>query len=203
MRHLLVCAFLLFAICYLYKGKILAAPTENVAIPATVKISICGDGVAEGEEECDNDDLLGETCYTLGFGGGTVTCDPSCSLDTSLCIPVPPPDEDDDDEDDDDNVVEEIVQVVQNIMRPFTQLVSIVTLPDYLKVFDINSDGKVRFDELFDSARVWFDDWKIYLARNTNIENRQTALGLSCDLNVDGVCDLVDFSILMYHIDRT
>ncbi len=35
---------------------------------------ICGDGKAEGEEECDGEDLRGETCESKGFVGGTLGC---------------------------------------------------------------------------------------------------------------------------------
>ena len=45
----------------------------------------CGDGVQEGEEECDGDDLAGYDCVMLGFSGGTLACDHTCLFDTSGC----------------------------------------------------------------------------------------------------------------------
>ena len=46
----------------------------------------CGDGTANGPEDCDGSDLQGETCVTQGYGGGTLACDPNClGFDTSGC----------------------------------------------------------------------------------------------------------------------
>lgn len=58
---------------------------SNDAVVITVKIAVCGDDFKEGWEECDNSDLSGQSCVTLGFGGGTLTCTPACELNTSAC----------------------------------------------------------------------------------------------------------------------
>jgi hypothetical protein len=52
--------------------------------------SYCGDGVLDtcGGEDCDGADFGGETCLTQGFAAGTLSCTPSCVLDTSTCEPV-------------------------------------------------------------------------------------------------------------------
>ncbi|MFH2009048.1 MAG: choice-of-anchor J domain-containing protein, partial [bacterium] len=48
--------------------------------------SVCGDGVAEGIEECDGADLNGQSCTTQGFDYGTLTCNAgSCTFNTSSC----------------------------------------------------------------------------------------------------------------------
>lgn len=58
-------------------------------LTATVKIGVCGDGVAEGDEECDtNDDLKGQTCIGLGYDGGTLRC-LACTFDISGCTIEP------------------------------------------------------------------------------------------------------------------
>ncbi len=46
---------------------------------------VCGNGVAEPGEDCDEDDLAGETCETQGFSGGDISCSPACTLNLSLC----------------------------------------------------------------------------------------------------------------------
>ncbi len=46
----------------------------------------CGNGVAEGLEVCDGEDLKGNTCMDQGFLEGDLTCQPDCSdFDTSSC----------------------------------------------------------------------------------------------------------------------
>jgi hypothetical protein len=46
----------------------------------------CGDGVAQGDEQCDGGDLRGATCASVGFaGGGTLRCTNGCALDVRAC----------------------------------------------------------------------------------------------------------------------
>lgn len=47
----------------------------------------CGDGFLQlGVEECDGANLAGQSCFTMGFGGGALTCSaPGCQLDESNC----------------------------------------------------------------------------------------------------------------------
>ncbi|MCX4246627.1 hypothetical protein [Paraliomyxa miuraensis] len=45
----------------------------------------CGNGVREGSELCDGNDLGGASCAGLEFSGGLLACDASCMLDTSMC----------------------------------------------------------------------------------------------------------------------
>ncbi len=71
----------------------------------TVRISVCGDGIVEGPEDCDFYYENGtrvevfrkgeETCQDLTYDGGSLACDPSCVFDTSACYydelkPSPP-----------------------------------------------------------------------------------------------------------------
>jgi hypothetical protein len=45
----------------------------------------CGNGIREADESCDGTDLGGQSCGSLGFDGGILSCNPDCSLDTSGC----------------------------------------------------------------------------------------------------------------------
>jgi hypothetical protein len=46
----------------------------------------CGDGVKNGTDICDGEDLGGETCISRGFEDGTLKCLPNCAgFDTSQC----------------------------------------------------------------------------------------------------------------------
>jgi hypothetical protein len=50
--------------------------------------AVCGDGVRDGTEACDGADLGTSTCTTVtgGFApGGTLVCNPDCTLDTTDC----------------------------------------------------------------------------------------------------------------------
>jgi hypothetical protein len=51
-----------------------------------VQISVCGNNIKEGGEQCDGTDLGGATCQSLGFSGGTLSCSASCNFNTSACI---------------------------------------------------------------------------------------------------------------------
>jgi hypothetical protein len=46
---------------------------------------LCGNGVVDGGEDCDQGSLDGETCVTQGFAGGTLACGAGCSFDTGGC----------------------------------------------------------------------------------------------------------------------
>lgn len=59
-------------------------------VTTTVKINVCGDNTIEGPEDCESNDLNGKSCQSLGFGGGTLSCDVACTFDTSSCITATP-----------------------------------------------------------------------------------------------------------------
>lgn len=46
----------------------------------------CGDDVVEGTESCDGAALGGETCESLGYGSGALTCTAGCGFDVSGCV---------------------------------------------------------------------------------------------------------------------
>lgn len=57
-------------------------------------VGTCGNGVREGSERCDGDDLGGETCSgatTTQRPDGELLCSASCAFDTSYCVRLPPP----------------------------------------------------------------------------------------------------------------
>jgi Domain of unknown function (DUF4215) len=45
----------------------------------------CGDGMIQGSEDCEEEDLASQTCVTQGFTIGDLACTPSCSFDESDC----------------------------------------------------------------------------------------------------------------------
>ncbi|MDD4607139.1 MAG: hypothetical protein PHS07_02255 [Patescibacteria group bacterium] len=44
----------------------------------------CGNNIVEMGEYCDGV-AIPETCASLGYGGGTLSCNPNCTFNTSLC----------------------------------------------------------------------------------------------------------------------
>lgn len=51
----------------------------------TVSSDSCGDSTVDIGEECDTLELNGENCLSLGFYGGDLACDETCSFNTSPC----------------------------------------------------------------------------------------------------------------------
>src|SRR3989344_5632062 len=48
--------------------------------------TVCGNGIVEGTEVCDGNNLNGQTCQNQGFGGGTLVCAGNClSFVTTGC----------------------------------------------------------------------------------------------------------------------
>jgi hypothetical protein len=48
----------------------------------------CGNGFINAGEQCDANNLNGETCVSQGFAFGTLQCSATCTLDTSGCTAV-------------------------------------------------------------------------------------------------------------------
>jgi hypothetical protein len=49
---------------------------------------VCGNGVLDGDEACDGTELDGQSCGSLGFDGGSLSCSLDCTFDTSECTCV-------------------------------------------------------------------------------------------------------------------
>ncbi|MBU1410941.1 hypothetical protein KKC22_05430 [Myxococcota bacterium] len=63
------------------------ACNADCTLDLTVCEGRCGDGVISTQfgEDCEGEDVGGETCTTLGLGTGTLACMPNCSFDTTGC----------------------------------------------------------------------------------------------------------------------
>lgn len=67
------------------KLNCLAFETGGCSGPAS-----CGNGIKDGSEVCDGNDLGGQTCETAGAGTGTLACATNCvTFDTAGCICAP------------------------------------------------------------------------------------------------------------------
>jgi hypothetical protein len=47
--------------------------------------AVCNNGIKEAGESCDGSNLGGQTCQSLGFGGGALSCTASCAFNTYAC----------------------------------------------------------------------------------------------------------------------
>lgn len=63
-----------------------AANADTGACLSACQPATCGDGfVRAGVEECDGQNLGGQSCQSLGAGEDLLTCSPGCTFDTSQC----------------------------------------------------------------------------------------------------------------------
>jgi hypothetical protein len=62
-----------------------AAPPNTASATFSFVLGACGDGAAQGSEQCDGADLRAQSCVGLGFFTGTLGCTTSCTYDTSGC----------------------------------------------------------------------------------------------------------------------
>ncbi|MBX3154958.1 MAG: Ig-like domain repeat protein [Deltaproteobacteria bacterium] len=62
-----------------------ATPANSASVTYPFTLGACGDGAAQGSEQCDGGDLRGQTCAGLGFTAGTLSCSSSCTFVTSAC----------------------------------------------------------------------------------------------------------------------
>ena len=57
----------------------------------TPVLPICGDGIInQANETCDGSNFGGQTCSSLGYDKGTLSCSSSCTIDASSCENNPP-----------------------------------------------------------------------------------------------------------------
>lgn len=76
----------------LFNFFLFSCPTESATgtITATVAVGVCGDNFVEYGEDCDGSALDGQTCLSLGYDAGDLSCDPSCSFNESQCVNLGP-----------------------------------------------------------------------------------------------------------------
>lgn len=68
---------------YFFSFPVLASNSGIVTM--TVKISVCGNGIIEGSEQCDGINLYGATCQSRGYASGSLSCAIDCSFDVFSC----------------------------------------------------------------------------------------------------------------------
>ncbi|MFH1970765.1 MAG: hypothetical protein ABIJ05_00050 [Patescibacteria group bacterium] len=189
-------------------------------IDATIKLSICGNLVVENPEDCEGADLNGEDCVSQGYLGGNLTCDISCSFNTTGCTPTPSPSptpiptasptpvptattqSSSSTSSPSSSSSESQVNLVINLLRQIDAKLKLIQ-----SRFDFDQSGKIEVYELYNTVKTWVADWKIYIEVETafakgEIIEEDVLKPEKCDLNNDGVCNVIDLSILLYYIER-
>lgn len=229
---------------YLYLFTNLNLKSEKVkgdSITFHLAISLCGNGVVEGSEDCEGGDLNGGSCTELGYAGGVLSCDPSCTYDLTDCqaftptpsatptatplptttvIATPTPTPTSPDESSATapslantptpaSVPTRIIDKIKKIFpQPSPTPISVAPepgfLPNNLKIYDKDGDGYLNDNELDYAILTWTISWRSFMEQNKlslkNIFsiNQESHLLFECDFNNDRICNLKDFSILLY-----
>jgi hypothetical protein len=187
---------------------IVHAQTATYPINATVKLSVCGDGVAEGSEDCDGSDFRNLTCVDYGFAAGTLACDVACDIDTTGCsgtaptptpTPTPTPGGSGSSGSENSSSGSSGTTSSSSTPTPTPELPLILTIlvpsrpqPSFLSKilgqYDINRDGRLDDSDFLAALNLWLQQHRV---------KEHT-----CDMNNDGVCNLVDLSIILYYVNR-
>ena len=162
----------LFAIFFTPFSSIYAKRmTPTGVLEGTVRVNICGDSIAENPEECDRKNFKSKRCLDYGYSHGELLCNLVCEIDSTGCYNTIPSEE-------------EKVPEISKIKNP---TVDLPTAVQYLTLFDKDGDGIISASEIPAVIVNWINIWK------TN--------GKEGDLNKDGEANILDFSVLMYHIN--
>jgi len=215
----LILAFLIFFV--LFNTPSSHASTSKT-ITATIRLSICGNNIIEGGEDCEGNNLNHQTCKTLGYDSGSLKCDIACDFDTSNCKEKKDSGSDSDTssspnpaqtktttEETEQTIIQQVIQQTLEALglagpERETSVSHTVEIPTFLKSFDSNKDNRIDKTEMVQSIRAWVDEWQKVLTAQKNEAEKFAKQGLmaekKCDLNKDNKCNIADFSILLYYI---
>jgi hypothetical protein len=180
----------------------------TTSVNATVKISVCGNGTKEGGEDCDTADLNSKTCQSFGFGSGALSCDIGCGFNTYSCVlptPTPTPTAPASTTSIPTNTLTQTAPstmpsiILPSPVTPASTTRNAFSLPPFLQIFDIDGTGKIELAQLYRVVKLWVDDWKNILEEHGH---NQITVHKTCDINNDKICDMKDFSILMFYVER-
>lgn len=206
--------FLLFCLFLFWQNSfMLAQAAETQLINTSVAISICGNDVIEGGEDCEGDNLAGKTCRSLGFFAGALACEATCTFDLRDCVEFP--------------LIENVEKNASLIEPTFIALAEPVAaattsptpsllpqptalpaaLPETIRRFDELGIGKLLLSDLKKIVSQWIASWRPQQDQSVcpapdAERNKIAGQDLDrCDINGDDICDLVDLSMLLYHIN--
>jgi len=218
-----VTAFLIIISLFFVSIQLVFAQQDNNIIEADVKISICGNEIVEGGEECDNQDLNDQTCQTLGYAKGILTCDIACDFDTSDCsgifVATPTP-----------TIVPtstptptptplptsiptpgsissvEATPIPQLLVSTPTPMV-VEILVESLASLQEREEARIRtviknFFDLDNSGKIEKNELKEVIKIWVDEWKGLSKTNTKCDINKDEGCDLTDLSILLFYVEN-
>lgn len=185
----------LFWVQFFFFSLLVSSYAQVDGLTATVKVSLCGDNIAEGKEHCDGTDTPNNTCVFWGYDGGEILCDPSCYYDFSNCYHDP-------EEEEPINPDETEAEII--LLNPIYQYIIFPTQEDsertaFLKSFDANNNGLIEADEIPLIVVNWVNAWTHEFDDDFTRSDHVLKI---CDLNEDSKCDVVDFSMLMFLVNN-
>lgn len=86
--------FFIFIFLFIFFGELFFCPifftnnkvrADRINTSVSVAITVCGNNIKEGSEDCDGTDLSSQTCIRKGYVGGTLACNTNCTFNTSNC----------------------------------------------------------------------------------------------------------------------
>lgn len=80
------CLLLIVALAAFSLPSLSAHALSEATINATARVSVCGNRVRDGGEQCDGRDLGIRNCRDAGWTGGSLACTASCELNFSGCV---------------------------------------------------------------------------------------------------------------------
>ena len=197
---------------------------DNSEIEATIALSICGNDVIEGGEDCEGENINSQTCEGLGFGPGTLTCDIACSFDTHECSPAPTPTPTPSPT---PTPIPTLTPVptatptnapssaTSTSNSPTITLTSTPTpkpfvftnvIPEVLRLFaeHLDSNGRITAGQLYAVVKTWVDDWREVLAEQVIATDGEIVptKGRKCDVNQDNRCDIKDLSVILFYVEK-
>ena len=211
--------FFLFTVCF----PAYAQTTQ--VIESQVKLSVCGDANIEGPEDCEGVDLGGSSCETEGFMSGTLSCTVSCDFDTAECVPFPPtptpspspsatptsaPSSTDNSTAQQSapssitatttETTEELVEIVAALTEFFSIQGQDGTetkpvLPEKVREL-IGSETGLSLSGLKEILEKFAVFWRQSLVNPSAVSKNEL-----CDLDGDGLCDIIDLSVLLYYVE--
>lgn len=133
MKLLLLKTFLIFLLTLSFFHSVYAIDKAYSNITADVKISVCGNDLVEGGEQCEPNVNTNLTCEDFNLIGPKLSCDNSCSL-----------------------IFDECRTPIKSIPK-VTEIIAFI-----LKDFDNNKDNMLDISELKYATTLWVSSWRVF-----------------------------------------